>query len=86
MRGDVTTITVEGYFSAFKIGMGCMYQHCAKHHLRLYLAKFDFRYNEREAKGMDECMRTDSALHGISGKRLSYRGLTQRAKHGRTQD
>lgn len=31
--GDVTTNTVEGYFSVFKKGMRGVYHHCAKKHL-----------------------------------------------------
>lgn len=72
VRGDVTTNTVEGYFSVFKRGMKGVYQHCAKHHLHRYLAEFDFRYNEREANGVDDRERTDAALRGITGKRLTY--------------
>ena len=32
-RGDVTTNTVEGYFSIFKRGMKGIYQHCGEKHL-----------------------------------------------------
>ena len=32
-RGDVTTNTVEGYFSVFKRGMRGVYQHCSEKHL-----------------------------------------------------
>src|SRR4051812_32860213 len=46
-RGDVTTNTVEGYFSIFKRGMRGNYQHCAEKNLHRYLAEFDFRYNTR---------------------------------------
>ena len=46
-RGDVTTNTVEGYFSIFKRGMRGNYQHCKEKHLHRYLAEFDFRYNTR---------------------------------------
>lgn len=72
VRGDVTTNTAEGYFSVFKKGMRALYQHCAKKHLHRYLAEFDFRYNEREANGIDDRARTESALRGIIGKRLTY--------------
>ncbi|WP_420431064.1 IS1595 family transposase [Hyphobacterium sp.] len=75
VRGDVTTNTVEGYFSVFKRGMKGVYQHCAKKHLHRYLAEFDFRYNEREANGVDDRERTDAALRGITGKRLTYRRI-----------
>ena len=43
-RGDVTTNTVEGFFSIFKRGMTGVYQHCNDRHLPRYLAEFDFRY------------------------------------------
>jgi transposase-like protein len=57
-RGDVTTNTVEGYFSIFKRGMRGVYQHCAEKHLHRYLAEFDFRYNYRAALGFNDTDRT----------------------------
>lgn len=74
IRGDVHTNTIEGYFSIFKRGMKGVYQHCSSDHLKRYLAEFDFRYNEREALGIDDDMRTAIAVRGIDGKRLTYRG------------
>ena len=50
-RGDVTTNTVETYFSVFKRGMRGTYQHCKEKHLHRYLAEFDFRFNTRTALG-----------------------------------
>jgi hypothetical protein len=41
-RGDITTNTVEGYYSIFKRGMKGVYQHCSAKHLHRYLAEFDF--------------------------------------------
>jgi transposase-like protein len=72
-RGDVTTNSVEGYFSIFKRGMQGVYQHCAEKHLHRYLAEFDFRYNGRVALGVQDGERADRALRGIVGKRLTYR-------------
>jgi transposase-like protein len=72
VRGDVTTNTVEGFFSIFKRGMKGVYQHCDKKHLHRYLAEFDFRYNNRIANGSDDRVRADIALTGIVGKRLTY--------------
>lgn len=69
VRGGVHTNTIEGYFSIFKRGMKGVYQHCSKKHLKRYLAEFDFRYNER---GLSDSERAESALKGISGKRLTY--------------
>jgi transposase-like protein len=69
----VTTNTIEGFFSIFKRGMRGVYQHCSEKHLHRYLAEFDFRYSERIALGVDDTMRTEKALKGVLGKRLSYR-------------
>jgi transposase-like protein len=71
-RGDVTTNTVEGYFSIFKRGMKGVYQHCAEKHLHRYLAEFDFRYNYRASLGYNDNDRTVAAVRGGEGKRLTY--------------
>lgn len=73
VRGDVYTNTLEGYFSIFKRGMKGVYQHCKEKHLHRYLAEFDFRYNHRERLGVNDMERTEAALQGIVGKRLTYR-------------
>ncbi len=73
VRGDVHTNTVEGYFSIFKRGMKGVYQHCSEKHLHRYLAEFDFRYNNRSAKGVEDEARAVKALRGVRGKRLKYR-------------
>ena len=72
VRGDVTTNTVEGYFSVFKRGMKGTYQHCKEKHLHRYLAEFDFRYSNRVRLGVDDVERTARAVKGIVGKRLTY--------------
>lgn len=72
-RGNVTTNTVEGYFSVFKRGMKGTYQHCKEKHLHRYLAEFDFRYSNRVRLGVDDVERTARAVKGIVGKRLTYR-------------
>ena len=40
--------------------------------LHRYLAEFEFRYNHRIANGCDDRTRTNRALGGIVGKRLTY--------------
>ncbi len=77
VRGDVHTNTIEGYFSIFKRGMNGVYQHCSKEHLKRYLSEFDFRYNYREKQGFDDIDRTQVALQGIGGKRLTYNPIGQ---------
>jgi transposase-like protein len=73
LRGDAHTNTIEGYFSILKRGIYGVYQHVSEHHLKRYLAEFDFRYNERIALGVGDIERTTRALRGIVGKRLLYR-------------
>jgi transposase-like protein len=73
VRGDVTTNTVEGYFSIFKRGMKGIYQHCGEKHLHRYLAEYDFRYNTRSALGYNDLMRAEELAGAIKGKRLTYR-------------
>src|SRR5262249_49192328 len=72
-RYIVTTNTVEGYYSIFKRGMKGVYQHCQEKHLHRYLAEFDFRYSNRIRLGVNDVQRTERALKGIVGKRLTYR-------------
>lgn len=71
-RGDVTTNTVETYFSVFKRGMRGTYQHCKEKHLHRYLAEFDFRFNNRSSLGVSDGERAAIAIKGIEGKRLTY--------------
>jgi transposase-like protein len=75
VRGDVSTNTVEGYFSIFKRGMKGVYQHCNEKHLHRYCAEFAFRYSNRVAFGIDDRQRAVKGLQGIVGKRLTYRRL-----------
>jgi transposase-like protein len=71
-RGDVTTNTVEGFFSVFKRGMRGTYQHCGEQHLQRYLDEFDFRYSNRAALGIGDSDRAVRAIKGGEGKRLTY--------------
>jgi hypothetical protein len=73
VRGAVHTNTVENVFSVFKRGMVGVYQHCSEKHLHRYLAEFDFRYNARQALGVADAERSERALKGVVGKRLTYR-------------
>jgi transposase-like protein len=73
VRDWVHTNSLEGYFSIFKRGMRGIYQHCAEKHLHRYLAEYDFRYNHRIALGFNDNDRTELAILGAHGKRLTYR-------------
>jgi hypothetical protein len=72
-RGDVTTNTVEGFYSIFKRGMKGVYQHCGEKHLHHYPSEFDFLYSNRSALGIGDGERADLAIKGAAGKRLTYR-------------
>jgi transposase-like protein len=82
VRGDITTNTVEGYYSIFKRGMKGIYQHCSEKHLHRYLAEYDFRYSNRAALGVNDGERAVLAMKGIEGKRLTYRPTNSRKLQG----
>ena len=62
--------TVENYFSILKRGIIGVYHHVSEAHLSRYLNEFDFRYNTRLISDRE---RTDLALKGSTGKRITYR-------------
>lgn len=73
VRGDAHSNTVENYFSIFKRGIVGVYHNVSEAHLRRYLAEFDFRYSNREGRGIDDEKRAELALQGVKGKRLTYK-------------
>ncbi|WP_394730128.1 IS1595 family transposase [Altererythrobacter sp. GH1-8] len=64
--------TVENFFSILKRGIVGVYHHVSEAHLHRYTTEFDFRYNTRKLSDFE---RSDEALKGISGKRLTYRRI-----------
>jgi transposase-like protein len=62
--------TVENFFSILKRGVIGTYHHWSAEHIHRYLAEFDFRYS---TKNITDVERSDQALKGIVGKRLTYR-------------
>jgi transposase-like protein len=73
-RGDVTTNTVESSFAILKRGLYGTFHSVSEQHLQRYANEFDFRWNHRAKLGFTDIDRTESALRGIVGKRLTYRG------------
>lgn len=73
VRGDVHNNSAEGFFGVFKKGMKGVYQHCSEKHLNRYVTEFGFRHNTRVALGYNDSQRTDMAVIGTVGKRLTYR-------------
>jgi transposase-like protein len=76
VRGKVHTNTIEGFFSILKRGLVGVYQHVSPEHLKRYLSEFDFRYTYRK---LTDGERTERALEGITGKRLTYRRTIEKA-------
>ena len=78
-RGKTHSNTAENFFSILKRGIIGTFHHVSEAHLKRYLAEFDFRYSNRSGLGINDAMRTDEALRGIGGKRLTYRRTAQAA-------
>jgi transposase-like protein len=78
-RGDVHTNTLEGFFSIFKRGLIGVYQHVDSKHFERYAAEFDFRMNTRAKLGINDSDRTEIALKGVKGKRLTYETTSSEA-------
>ena len=64
--------TKSGLAALKERGVRGTYQHCKERHLHRYLAEFDFRFNARQALGVNDVARSDRALTGIVCKRLTY--------------
>lgn len=69
-RGNVTTNTVEGFFSIVKRGLNGIYHAVSKQHLHRYMAEFEFRYNHRK---LEDGQRIRAAIQASEGKRLLYK-------------
>ena len=69
-RGDVTTNSVEGFFSLLKRGLYGTYHAVSDRHLHRYVTEFQYRYNTRK---MNDGDRVTKAIRNSVGKRLHYR-------------
>jgi transposase-like protein len=69
-RGDVTTNTVEGFFSIVRRGLDGIYHSVSREHLHRYLSEFSFRYDNR---ALSDGQRTLMAIKRANGKRLMYK-------------
>lgn len=76
VRGDVTSNTAESSFAILKRGLVGTFHSVSEQHLQRYAHEFDFKWNTRTSLGFNDLMRTDEALKGITGKRLTYRRVS----------
>lgn len=73
VEGAVHTNGLENFWSLFKRCLKGTYIAVAPFHLFRYVAEEAWRFNERKAT---DAIRFLRALHGVVGKRLTYRVLT----------
>jgi transposase-like protein len=74
VNGNVHTNTMENFWSLLKRGLHGTYVSVEPFHLFRYIDEQAFRYNNR--KDMDDADRFTLALSQVTGKRLTYAGLT----------
>lgn len=81
VRGDSHTNTLESFFSIIKRQIYGTHHANSEAHLQRYVAGVAFKWYHRIALGVDDCVRTNAAIRGSPGKRLTYRriGKTQNA-------
>lgn len=72
--GDVTTNSVEGFFSILKRGINGVYHSVSKKHLHRYCSEFEYRFNTRH---LEDGERTAIAIRKAQGKRLLYKQPVQ---------
>jgi len=73
-NGPIHTNTAESSFAILKRGIVGIFHAVSKKHLHRYVNEFDFRWN---ARFENDGKRTSLAVQGASGKRLTYKALTQ---------
>jgi transposase-like protein len=73
--GPAHTNGIESVWAVLKRGYYGVYHSMSGKHLRRYLDEFTFRLNEGNVK-RHSLERLDSMIEAVSGKRLTYAGLT----------
>jgi transposase-like protein len=73
--GPAHTNSIESVWAVLKRGYYGVYHSMSGKHLRRYLDEFTFRLNEGNVK-RHSLERLDSMIEAVSGKRLTYAGLT----------
>lgn len=68
--GDITTNTIEGFFSILKRGVIGTFHSISKEHLHRYVGEFEYKYNTRK---MNDGERVVLAIRKAEGKRLHYK-------------
>ena len=74
--GAIHTNGIENAWSHFKRGVYGIYHHVSEQHLQSYVDEFTLRYNTRKTDTAD---RFDIILANVSGRKLTYETLINRA-------
>jgi len=74
-RGAASTNSIESVWAVLKRGVYGVYHKVTPKHLSRYLNEFSFRLNEGNVK-RHSLERLDSMISAVTGKRLTYAGLT----------
>lgn len=74
VRGDVTTNTIEGFFAGLRRQINGTHHSVSKKHLHRYVSEIEYKYNTRH---IDDGERTQLAIKGADGKRLTYKEQVQ---------
>lgn len=68
-RDGINTNTAESFFALLKRGVYGTFHSVSRRHLHRYCQEFSFRWNNRDVTDGE---RTEAAIRGAEGKRLSY--------------
>lgn len=71
--GETHTQSVESFFALLKRGVYGNFHAVSKQHLQRYVDEAAFKWNNRIKLGIDDTARTNAAVKGAAGKRLTYR-------------
>ena len=71
--GDAHVNTAESFFALLKRGVYGTFHSVSEAHLQKYVDEAAFKFNTRVSLGIDDAERTNIAIKGATGKRLTYR-------------
>ncbi len=75
VRGEATTNSAESFFAIVKRQMYGTHHAVSEAHLQRYIDEIVFKWNNRIKLGIDDFERTNAAIRGAAGKRLTYRRI-----------
>lgn len=82
--GQAHVNTAESFFAILKRGEYGTFHSVSEQHLQRYVNEFAFRFNNREALGINDAARANRMLKLAKGKRLMYR-RTDEAEDGQAE-